>query len=93
MSEKAWLDASVFRCPRCGRWYVDASWYVVELESDIECGKCHETFNPLKQATDRIMLEFKIDAEGKVLRARATQQQSKEGKNANRKKQTEQQFR
>jgi len=69
MSEKAWLDVSVLRCPRCGRYYVDASWYVVELESDIECGSCHEVFNTKKQLTDRIMLKFKIDGEGKVLEA------------------------
>jgi hypothetical protein len=69
MSEKAWLDVSVFRCPQCGRCYVDASWYVVELESDIECGSCHEVFNTKKQVTDRVMLKFKIDVEGKVLEA------------------------
>ena len=67
MSEKAWLDVSVFQCPRCGRHYVDASWYVVELGSDIECGSCHEVFNIKKRVTDRVMLEFKIDGEGEVL--------------------------
>ena len=69
MSEKAWLDVSVFRCPGCGRCYVDASWYVVELESDIECGSCHEVFNTKNQVTDRVMLKFKIDVDGKFLEA------------------------
>lgn len=69
MSEKVWLDVSVFQCPQCGRYYVDASWYVVELESDIECGSCHEVFNTKKQVTDRVMLKFKIDEGGKVLEA------------------------
>jgi len=69
MSEKAWLDVSVFQCPRCERCYVDASWYVVELESDIECGSCHEIFNTKKHVTDRVMLKFKIDEGGKVLEA------------------------
>ena len=69
MSEKAWLDVSVFRCPRCGRCYVDVSWYVVELESDIECGSCREVFNTKKHVTDRVMLKFKIDEGGKVLEA------------------------
>lgn len=32
---KAWLDVAVLRCPNCGHYYVDASWYVVEMESDI----------------------------------------------------------
>jgi len=48
---------------------VDASWYVVELESDIECGSCHEVFNTKNQVTDRVMLKLKIDTEGKVLEA------------------------
>ena len=48
---------------------MDASWYVVELESDIECGSCHDVFNAKKQVTDRVMLRFKIDGEGKVLEA------------------------
>ena len=69
MSERGWLDVSVFRCPQCGRCYVDASWYVVELESDIECASCHAVFNTKNHVTDRVMLEFKIDAEGKVLEA------------------------
>jgi transcription elongation factor Elf1 len=72
MSKKAWLDVSVFQCPRCGRYYVDASWYAVELESDIECGSCHEVFNTKRQITDRVMLDFKIDEKGKMLEAEVT---------------------
>jgi len=73
MSETGWLDVSVFRCPRCGRCYVDASWYVVELESDIECGSCHEVFNTKKQVTDRVMLEFKIGAKGRILETKVAE--------------------
>jgi len=69
LSQTAWLDVSAFKCPKCGRYYADASWYVVELESDIECGGCQESFNAEKELTDRIMLEFKIDEKGKVLEA------------------------
>jgi len=67
---KAWLDVSVLRCPNCGHFYVDVSWYVVEMESDIECGNCGITFNSKKNATDRIMLEFQIDEEGKAQKAK-----------------------
>jgi len=66
MSEKAWLDVAVFRCPKCGRFYVDASWYAVSLESDIECGVCHKSFNAKKELTDRMLLEFAIDENGKA---------------------------
>jgi hypothetical protein len=50
---KTWLDVSVLRCPNCGRHYVEASWYVVEMEADIECG-------------DRVLLEFDIGEDGKL---------------------------
>jgi len=63
---KAWLDVAVLRCPDCGRYYVDASWYVVEMESDMECGNCGVEFNSKKNATDRVMLEFQIDEYGKM---------------------------
>lgn len=63
---KAWLDAAVLRCPNCRHYYVDASWYVVEMESDIECGGCGVEFNSRKNATDRVMLEFQVANDGKV---------------------------
>jgi hypothetical protein len=45
---------------------VDASWYVVEMESDIECGHCGIEFNSKKNATDRAMLGFQVDKNGKM---------------------------
>ena len=63
---KAWLDVAVLRCPNCGHCYVDASWYAVEMKSDIECGHCGTEFNSKKNATDRAMLEFQIDKERKM---------------------------
>ena len=71
MSElKTWLDVAVIRCPNCGRFYADASWYVVEIGSDIECGTCHETFNSKKHGVDRIMLGISLDEKGKVKNAK-----------------------
>jgi transcription elongation factor Elf1 len=67
---KGWLDVTVLRCPNCGHYYVDASWYVVEMESDIECGHCGTEFNGKKNATDRAMLEFQIDENGKTRRTK-----------------------
>jgi transcription elongation factor Elf1 len=64
------LDVAVFRCPNCGHYYVDASWYVVEMESDIECGRCGTEFNSKKNATDRAMFEFQIDENGKMQNAK-----------------------
>ena len=69
MSDKAWLDISIFRCPKCGHYYADASWYAIELESDVECGVCHIVFNPKKNLSDRVMISFKIE-NGKVKEVR-----------------------
>jgi len=66
MSDKAWLDIAVIQCPKCGHYYADASWYVVEMGADIECGSCHENFNTKRQMRDRVMLELRID-NGKVV--------------------------
>lgn len=63
---KTWLDVSVLRCPKCGRHYVEASWYVVEMETDIECGECGKEFNSKKSVKDRVLLKFQIDDDGKL---------------------------
>jgi uncharacterized C2H2 Zn-finger protein len=63
---KAWLDIAVIRCPRCGHYYADASWYVVEIGSDIECGTCNEIFNTKKFLVDRVMLKLTLDEKGEV---------------------------
>jgi hypothetical protein len=80
MSAKAWLDISVIQCPNCGRYYADASWYVVEIGADIECGTCHMTFNTKKNATDRILLSLKINDEGKAHEAEIARRLSKRKK-------------
>ena len=62
----AWLDVAVVRCPNCGNYHVDASWYIIELESDIQCGHCQTEFNGKANTTDRILLEFVVDENGKM---------------------------
>ncbi len=64
--QNAWLDVSVIQCPNCKRYYADASWYLVEIGADIECGTCHMMFNTRKATKDRILLRLGIKAEGKV---------------------------
>ncbi len=75
--QEAWLDVSVVRCPNCRRYYADASWYVVEMGADIECGTCHVTFNTKKALTDRIMLRFRISDESRVHEVQVTEHLSK----------------
>lgn len=36
------------------------------MESDIQCGYCETEFNSKKNATDRVMLKFLIDENGKM---------------------------
>ena len=66
---KTWLDVAVIKCPNCAHHYADASWYVMEIGSDIECSKCHTTFNTKKHAVDRVLLELSLDGKEKVDRA------------------------
>jgi hypothetical protein len=61
-----WLDVAVMRCPNCDKYHVEASWYIIELESDIQCGRCQTEFNGKENAIDRVLLEFDIDEEGKM---------------------------
>jgi len=42
----------------------------MEMESDIECGQCGTEFNSKKNAQDRIMLEFEVDENGKMLKVK-----------------------
>ena len=65
-NKKAFLDVSISICPYCGTPYADASWYI-KLQSEIECGKCGRNWNPSKSIIDRILLEFSLDEDGKVI--------------------------
>ncbi|HYA22198.1 MAG TPA: hypothetical protein VEG31_03390 [Thermoproteota archaeon] len=67
MSTEAWLDVSAFSCPQCHMCYVEASWYASEIGSDVECGRCHATFNTKKNLTDRVLLRFQLDEQGKLV--------------------------
>ncbi len=66
----AWIDVAAVRCPKCGKIYVDASWYLVELGSDIQCKICQTEFNSKNTITDRALLEFTISKKGKIENAR-----------------------
>ena len=65
--KKAFLDITVSLCPYCGAPYADASWYASELGCDVECGVCGRTWNPKASKVDRILLEFLLDENGKVI--------------------------
>jgi hypothetical protein len=65
--KKAFLDVTVSLCPYCGTPYADASWYVIELASDVECGVCGRSWNPKTSKVDTFLLEFLLDENGKVI--------------------------
>lgn len=62
----AYLDVSVAKCPSCGKYYAEASWYALNLESDLECGKCGKSFSAKKHSTDRALVRFRLNEEGKI---------------------------
>ena len=61
--EEAYLDVAIIRCPNCRKLYVDASWYILDMEADIECGICGETFNTHKNIVKRVLLKISIEEE------------------------------
>ena len=65
--KKAFLDVTVSLCPYCGAPYADASWYVTEMGSDVECGTCGQTWNPKTYKRDRILVAFELDESGTVI--------------------------
>jgi len=58
---ETWLDISIIKCPNCGKIYTDASWYVVELESDIQCSICKSTFNTKENILIRALIKIEIE--------------------------------
>jgi hypothetical protein len=68
--KKAFLDAAVSICPHCGTPYADASWYVIELGCDVECGVCRRSWNPKTSNFDRFPLKFLLDEKGKVTKVK-----------------------
>ena len=60
MEDNVYLDVSVIRCPYCGKLYTDSSWYVIDMESDIQCNICGNTFNTRKNLIDRVLIKFRI---------------------------------
>jgi len=63
---EALFDVSITKCPKCGKLYADASWYVAEIGSDVGCSVCKNTFNSKKNITDRLLLKFDLNVEGRV---------------------------
>lgn len=45
---------------------METSWYVAEMESDIECGECGNEFNSRENMMSRALLEFQLDENGKI---------------------------
>ncbi|RLI22143.1 hypothetical protein DRO54_01830 [Candidatus Bathyarchaeota archaeon] len=70
MNEVAWLDVTIMKCPNCGRYYAEASWYAIDMASDIECGECGYTFNSKRSAVDRVLIEFELNHEEKAKNVR-----------------------
>ena len=66
MTEVSYLDITLIRCPNCGKLYSDASWYVVDMESDIECGECGFTFNTFENIVKRFLLKIELDETGRL---------------------------
>jgi uncharacterized protein (UPF0212 family) len=63
---EAYLDTCITKCPSCGTYFAEASWYAVNLGSDLECGRCGDSFNAKERCTDRVLVKFKLSRAGEV---------------------------
>ena len=68
--KKAYLDVCISICPYCETVYADASWYMIGLESDINCGECGNSYNPKTSKVNRFVLEFLLDAYSNVIQVK-----------------------
>jgi hypothetical protein len=62
---KTFLNVSISICHHCGTPYADASWYT-GLSCEVECGKCGRSWIPAKSIMDTLLIEFRLDQEGKI---------------------------
>ncbi len=65
---KTTLDTCITKCPTCGTFYAEASWYALTLSSDLECSKCGTSFNAEENLRDRLLIDFSLDKDGKVVK-------------------------
>lgn len=66
--KKSSIDLCVCKCPNCHNFFVEPSWFVLDLEQDFECGVCRKTFNTKKNIVDRFILKIDLDNKGKILK-------------------------
>ena len=58
--EEAYLEIALLRCPKCGNFIIEPSWFA-DLEQDIQCAVCGKFFNSKRHVKDKVMLKFWIE--------------------------------
>lgn len=66
--KKAYIDLTICKCPNCGNFFIEPSWFVFELEQDFECGVCKQIFNTKKTVIKKFLFEFELDNKGNIKR-------------------------
>lgn len=62
MEREAYLEIVLLRCPKCGNYIVEPSWFA-DLEQDIQCAVCGKFFNSLRHQVSRRMLRFEVKSD------------------------------
>lgn len=60
------FDIAVAICPDCGTPVAESGWYGVDMESDIECYECGNTFNMKEHLADRATIRITLSKNGKI---------------------------
>lgn len=66
--EVTFFDIAVAVCPECGTPVAESGWYGVDMESDIECYECGNTFNMKKHLADRAVVRITLSKNRKIKR-------------------------
>ena len=61
---KGYLEICVIKCPKCGNYLVEPSWFV-EVSANITCSCVEEIAINKKRIKDKKMLEIEIE-NGKI---------------------------
>jgi len=66
--KETYLDVAICKCPSCGNFIVEPSWFVVDLKQDFECGVCKKVFNTYENLVRKVLLKLIVDERGRIFK-------------------------
>ncbi len=63
--KQAFLEVVFLKCPKCGNVIIEPSWFS-DLEQDIQCADCGESFSAKQNELDRKVIKFVLGEDSKA---------------------------